>query len=117
MRPKRLIFGAKASQDLFDEAIYRIFSDIPRCLNQRDDILIGGKNAEEHDKALETVLQRAANIGITFNPEKCQFGVSEIEFYGHRFYGRDSSQASKKSVRLRNARHQDLKRLYEASRA
>ena len=29
MRPKRLIFGAKASQDLFDEAIYRIFGDIP----------------------------------------------------------------------------------------
>ena len=85
MRPKRLIFGAKSSQDLFDEAIYRIFGDIPRCLNQRDDILIGGRNAEEHDKALETVLQRAADFGITFNPEKCQFGVSEIEFYGHRF--------------------------------
>ena len=31
MRPKRLIFGAKSSQDLFDEAIYRIFWDIPRC--------------------------------------------------------------------------------------
>ena len=30
MRPKRLIFGAKSSQDLFDEAIYRIFGDIPR---------------------------------------------------------------------------------------
>ncbi|CAB3995435.1 Retrovirus-related Pol poly from transposon 297 [Paramuricea clavata] len=85
MRAKRLIFGAKASQDFFDEAIYRIFSDIPRCLNQRDDILFGGKNAEEHDKALETVLQRAADFGVTFNPEKCQFGVSEIELYGHRF--------------------------------
>ncbi|XP_053380205.1 uncharacterized protein LOC128548778 [Mercenaria mercenaria] len=43
MRPKRLIFGEKSSQDLFDEAMYRIFGDIPNCLNQRDDILIGGK--------------------------------------------------------------------------
>ena len=83
MRPKRLPFGAKASQDLFDEAIYRIFSDIPQCLNQRDDILIGGKNMEEHNKALEAVLQRAADFGITFNREKCEFGTKKIEFYGY----------------------------------
>ena len=57
MRPKRLIFGAKSSQDLFDEAMYRIFGDIPRCLNQRDDILIGGRTIEEHNEILETVLQ------------------------------------------------------------
>lgn len=85
MRPKRLIFGAKSSQDLFHEAMYRIFGDIPKSLNQRDDILIGGRNAEEHDKALETVLHRAADFGITFNTDKCQFGVNEIEFYGHHF--------------------------------
>ena len=85
MRPKRLIFGAKLSQDLFDEAIYRIFGDIPRCLNQRDDILLGGTDVGEHNKTLETVLQRASDFGITFNPEKCQFGVEEIDFYGHRF--------------------------------
>ena len=85
MRPKRLIFGAKSSQDLFDEAIYRIFGDIPRCLNQRDDILLGGRDMEEHNNALEAVLQRAADFGITFNREKCQFGVEEIEFYGYRF--------------------------------
>ena len=85
MRAKRLVFGAKSSQDMFDEAMYRIFGDIPRCLNQQDDILIGGRNAEEHDQALETMLQRAADFGITFNLEKCQFGVNEIEFYGHRF--------------------------------
>ena len=85
MRPKRLIFGAKSSQDLFDEAMFRIFGDIPKCLNQRDDILIGGCTLEEHNKTLETVLQRAKDFGITFNREKCLFGVSELEFYGYRF--------------------------------
>ena len=75
MRPKRLSCGAKASQDLFDEAIYRIFGDIPRCLNQRDDILLGGRNMEEHNKTLEAVLQRAADFGMTFNPDKWKFGV------------------------------------------
>ncbi|XP_028407514.1 uncharacterized protein LOC114530123 [Dendronephthya gigantea] len=52
MRAKRLIFGAKSSQDLFDEAMYRIFGDIQGCLSQRDDILIGGRNTEEHDKSI-----------------------------------------------------------------
>jgi len=49
MRPKRLIFGARSSQDLFGEAMFRIFGDIPNCLNQRDDILIGGRTRREHN--------------------------------------------------------------------
>ena len=85
MRPRRLIFGAKASQDLFDEAMFRIFGDIPKCLNQRDDILIGGATLEDHNRTLEAVLQRAEDFGITLNKEKCQFGVRELEFYGYRF--------------------------------
>ena len=60
----------------------RIFGDISRCLNQRDDILIGGRDTEEHDEALKTVLQRVADFGIIFNAAKCQFDVSEIDFYG-----------------------------------
>lgn len=85
MRPKRLVFGAKSSQDLFDQTMYRVFGDIPRCLSQRDDILIGGRNLEEHNQTLEQVLQRAADFNVTFNRDKCQFGVEEIEFYGYRF--------------------------------
>ncbi|CAC5379940.1 unnamed protein product [Mytilus coruscus] len=81
MRPRRLIFGAKCSQDLFDEQMFRIFGDIPNCLNQRDDILIGGTDIDEHNKTLREVLQRAQDFGITLNKEKCEFGVEELEFY------------------------------------
>ena len=84
-RPKRLVFGAKASQDLFDDMMFKIFGDIPMCMNQRDDILIGGRNMDEHNKTLEAVFQKAKDFGITFNLEKCQFGVEELEFYGYRF--------------------------------
>ena len=84
-RPKRLVFGAKASQDLFDEAMQSIFGDIPRCLNQRDDLLIGAKDWNEHNKTLAAVLQRADDYGITFNKEKCEFGKRELEFYGYKF--------------------------------
>lgn len=40
---------------------------------------------DEHNKTLETVLQRAVDFEFTFNPDKCQFGVEGIEFYGHKF--------------------------------
>ena len=40
---------------------------------------------EEHNRTLEMVLQRALDYGITFNLEKFQFGVDEIEFYCYRF--------------------------------
>ena len=84
-RPKRLVFGAKASQDLFDDAMSRIFGDIPQCLNQRDDILIGARNWKEHNETLGSVFQRAEDYGITFNKPKCHFGQSQITFYGYRF--------------------------------
>ena len=54
VRPKRLIFETKASQDLFDDKMFRISGDITRYLNQRDDILIGGRNIEEHNATLES---------------------------------------------------------------
>ena len=82
MRPKRLIFVAKSSQDLFDEAMFRIFGNIPFCFNQRDDILIGGPTIADHNRTLETVLQRAKDYGVTLNRDKSQFGVKELEFYG-----------------------------------
>ena len=76
---------SQAAQDLFDEAIYRIFGDIPRCLNHRDDILLGGRNMEEHNKTLETVLQGAVVFGITFKTYKFHCGVEKIECYEHKF--------------------------------
>lgn len=85
VRPKRLVFGAKASQDIFDEAMFRIFGDIPRCMNQRDDILIGGRDVMEHNETVRKVLQKAEDFGITFNEEKCLFAQEEIEFYGYLF--------------------------------
>ena len=51
-------------------------------MNQRDDILIGGRNIVQHNKTLKAVLQRADDFGITFNREKFEFGVDELDFYG-----------------------------------
>lgn len=62
MRPKRLVFGAKFSQNLFNEAVYLIFGDMLRCLNQRDDIPLGGGDREKHTKTLQAILQKALEV-------------------------------------------------------
>ena len=71
-----LVFAANSSQDVFDEAMFRIFGDIHHCLKQRDDILLGGRNQIEHSE----VLKQARDHGITFNREKCQFGGEQMSF-------------------------------------
>ena len=96
-RPKRLIFGAKSSQDAFDEAMFRVFGDLPNCLNQRDDILLGGKNIEEHAKTLRSVLQRARDYGVTFNKDKCEFAQEKISFFGH-FFTKDGLKADPEKI-------------------
>ena len=82
-RYRRLAFGGINSQDLFDAEMSKIISGIPRVLNNRDDIMVGGIIWEDHNKNLETLLQRLELHNITLRKEKCEFGRSEIEFHGH----------------------------------
>ena len=57
-RYKRLAFREINSQDLFDAEMAKILSGIPRTVNNRDDIMIGGVDQADHDKNLKTVLHR-----------------------------------------------------------
>ena len=43
-RHQRLVFGAKLSQDVFDEVMFRIFGAIHHCLNQRDNTFLGERD-------------------------------------------------------------------------
>ena len=54
-------------------------------LNNRDDILVGGTNWDDHNANLTTLLQRLELHNITLRKEKCEFGKTSIEFHGHLF--------------------------------
>ena len=47
------------------------------------DVLVAGKNQEEHDNHLHAVLQRIQAVGLTLNRDKSQFSCSRIVFLGH----------------------------------
>ena len=61
------------------------------------------KNTRKHWK---TCYKDELIFGITFNLEKCQFGVNAIDFYGHRFTkeGRKPSPAKIRAVQDRKAK-------------
>ena len=77
----------------------KIISGIPRVLNNRDDIMIGGIDWRDHNKNLEVILRRLEAHNITLRREKCEFGKSTIEFHGHVFT-KDGLKPSPNKVKI-----------------
>lgn len=48
-----------------------------------DDVLIFGKDREEHDICLAAALKRIQTAGVTLNPEKCESCKTTLKFLGH----------------------------------
>ncbi|KAK2702359.1 hypothetical protein QYM36_019029, partial [Artemia franciscana] len=48
-----------------------------------DDIILSGKTIEEHDTNVRSVLIRAREKAVKFNPEKFVFGCKSIPNFGH----------------------------------
>ena len=49
-----------------------------------DDILIFSQSQEEHEAHLRKLFGRLQEHGLVISLSKCQFGVNEIDFLGHR---------------------------------
>lgn len=47
-----------------------------------DDVLVYGQNQAEHDKRLDTVLERIGKAGLTLNLDKCAFSQHQVKFLG-----------------------------------
>lgn len=60
-----------------------LLHDLPGVVCHVDDILVSGKDKEEHDSRLHTVLQKLEAEGVTLNKEKCQFACTRIVFLDH----------------------------------
>lgn len=84
-RYKRLNFGVTSAAEIFQNHIAELLADIPGSLNTSDDILVYGKNQEEHDKVLKQVFNRLLDKNLTLNRSKCEFNKDQIEFYGFMF--------------------------------
>ena len=69
--------------------------------NKIDDIYLHGKTIEEHDQRLLALLDRLNEIGLTVKIDKCEFGKTELDFYGLRFSDKGialTNQSFKRSI-------------------
>ncbi|KAK2720481.1 hypothetical protein QYM36_004385, partial [Artemia franciscana] len=71
---------------------------IGRYQNTINDILVYGKNREEHDQRLSAVLRRAREKGIRFNSEKCEFSKDKVKYFGH-IISRDGIKPDPEKIR------------------
>ena len=66
-RFRRLPFGLNVSQDAFQQAMDRILSQCPGTIGITDDVIVHGKDEEEHDKNLHHLMDVARKSGLVFN--------------------------------------------------
>ena len=60
-----------------------LFADVEGVKVIVDDLLVRGKDDEEHDARLEQVLRRAREVNLKFNAKKCKIKQEEVPYVGH----------------------------------
>lgn len=78
----RVPFGLNCAPEMFQKEMVKHFGDIPGVIIYFDDMAIVAETLEQHDEILATVLKRAIDKGIRFNPDKIQYRQTEMKFMG-----------------------------------
>jgi hypothetical protein len=80
----RMPFGLRNAGQTFQRFMDSILSDLPFCFIYIDDVLVASCTHEEHVQDLRHVLERFQQHGLVLNMEKCEVGVAELDYLGHR---------------------------------
>lgn len=76
-------FGLKNAAQTFQRFMDQVLRGVPSAYTYIDDVLIASATPEQHLQDLRSVFERLATHGIPINPNKCLFGVNELDFLGH----------------------------------
>ena len=80
---KKLPFGISSAPELFQKRINLILEGLEGVVCQIDDILVFGKDQEEHQRRLAKVLERLESANVTLNSNKCEFNKTSVKFLGY----------------------------------
>ena len=79
----KLPFGISSAPELFQKRMGKLLEGLEGVVCLIVDVLVVGTNQEQHDERLLRVLERIESVGVTLNPEKCEFSKSSVRFLGH----------------------------------
>lgn len=79
---RRLPFGLASAPEYFQRQMSRVLEGLPGVVNMIDDVLVYGRDLEQHDQRLAEVLRRLEQAGVKLNDQKCEFRVPSVKFLG-----------------------------------
>ena len=94
---KRLPMGSKVASDIFQRMLDSVYIGLPGVTGIADDMVIFGRNEEEHDRNLILFLETTRKNGLILNKRKLQFKKEEVSFFGHRWNSTGISPDPKKT--------------------
>ena len=84
-RFKRMPFGAKMSQDVFQMKMDIIMEKCPGVISIHDDIVIYGTSDQDHDANLINLLNVAQLEGLVLNSKKLELKRPKVSFFGAEY--------------------------------
>ena len=97
----RLPMGSIVAQDVFQRKLDGIFLDVPGVTGIADDMVIYGRSDLEHDKHLINFLEVCRKNTLTLNPDKMQFRLPQVSFFGHQWSAKGLSPDPKKIAAMK----------------
>ena len=89
--------GSKVASDIFQRMLDSVYIGLPGVTGIADDMVIFGRNEEEHDRNLILFLETTRKNGLILNKKKLQFKKEEVSFFGHRWNSTGISPDPKKT--------------------
>ena len=86
-RIKCLFFGPTNSTGIFHHEVSNAFAGVGGCITIHDNILLYGKDVEEHNISLRATLARAKQIGVTLKLAKTTICATEVKWFGRVYSG------------------------------
>ncbi|XP_023311910.1 uncharacterized protein K02A2.6-like isoform X3 [Anoplophora glabripennis] len=80
----RMPYGISPASAIFQRHLEQLFQGMENVSNFIDDILVTGKDDEEHIRMLDNVLRKLQDAGLTVKADKCKFFQDELEYLGHK---------------------------------
>lgn len=80
----RMPFGLNSAAEIFQKRVLEQFNDMEGLVVIADDVVIFGRDQDEHDRRLHAFLERCRATGVKLNRDKLEMSLDAITFMGHR---------------------------------
>ena len=99
----RLPFRVFSALGIFQRAVENLLQGISHVIVRMDDILISGKDDNNHLANLESVLKKLSEAGLRLQKEKCYFMVPEVTYCGYVINGSSIQPVAAEVEAIKNA--------------